>query len=335
MQMQSNLSFNHFKIIFFVFLAICLSGSVSLSRVQGAEIVDRIVAEVNDDIITLSELNEMMNPYVARAMATGYSGNQKEILFKIRQEMLAGLIDKKLTEQQINRLKLTVTENEINETIEQIKKTNFFTDENLRQKLKAEGMSFEAYRNGVKEQILRTKLVNREVKSKIVVTKEDVKAYYVSHPDEFTGDQRYHLRNILLKVDPEASEAAKKEIRNKIEEVLDKLNKNQPFELMAKIYSESAMGSDGGDLGFFDFEDFSPRLQDIFKGMQAGEISPVVDTDQGYQIFFIEEIVKTPDKTFEEASTEIQDKIYKEKVDETFNAWLEKLHQQSHIKIIN
>jgi len=326
-----------------VFKKFCFSASAFMllsvvfliHRADGAQLVDRIVAEVNDEIITLTELNEVMKPFIARMAAVRYSDeDRKQMIFKIREDVLSGLIDQKLTDQQAKQLNLIVSDRDIDETIERIKETNFLTDEDLRRNLSYEGVTIEDYRMKLKDQILRTKLVNLEVKSKIVVTKEDIQTYYDAHRNQFSGEVKYHLRHILLKATPESDPSDKLRVRQKLEEILAMVNAGRSFENMAKRYSESSLAKQGGDLGLFDFNDLSPTLQKMVKTMKAGDVSPIVDTDQGYQIFFVEDIVKSPDKTLEEASAGIQDRIYKEKTDEKFNSWLEELHKQSHIKII-
>jgi peptidyl-prolyl cis-trans isomerase SurA len=103
---------------------------------------------------------------------------------------------------------------------------------------------------------------------------------------------------------------------------------------LANAYSESSSTADGGYLGLFKIDALLPQLQEAINGMKAGEFTSVLDTDQGYQIFYISEIVKTPGKSCEEAAPEIGAKLYNEVVNEKFAAWLEELRKKSHIKII-
>ena len=107
--------------------------------------------------------------------------------------MLKRLIEQKLKDQEIKRSNITVDENEIDSAIERIKETSFFTDEDLREALARDGMTIETYREEMKEQILRSKLINYKIKSKIVITKEDIKAYYDSHKDDYSGETKYHF----------------------------------------------------------------------------------------------------------------------------------------------
>ena len=313
----------------------CVVGSPLVIQSHGAEIVDRIVAVVNDDIITLFELNRAIKPYEDKIHALGYSEEkERRMLFKVREGVLNQLIDKKIEDQQIKRSNIKISEEQIDQTIERIKEKNFFSDEDLRLALAKDGLTMEAYRNKIKEEILRTRLISLEVKSKIVITEEDIAAYYEKHLDMYGGKQKYHLRNILITIPTFADENEKLEIRAKIDEILNELNAGESFETMARDYSESSTAPEGGDLGLFELDSLSPQLQKTIKGMKSGEFTPVLETDQGYQIFFLQEILKTPGKSLEDVSPGIQRILFEENADKKYQEWIEGLRKQSAIKII-
>ena len=304
-----------------------------IAKAESAEVVDRIVAVVNDDIITLFELNLSFKPYEEKIRKLGYSTDKEhQMLFKVREDMLNRLIYQKLQDQEIERLKIKIDESEIDQTIERIKEENFYTDEDLRLTLSNEGITMEEYRERIKEQILRTKLINLNVRSKIVITKEDITSYYKNHPDKYGEKKKYHLQNIIIKVPLFADEMEKDKIKARMDEILAELNAGKAFENMAKTYSP--FGAGGGDLGLFGLDELSPQLQNTIKEMNAGEFTPVLDTDQGFQIFFVKEIVKTSGKPLEEVSPEIEKILFNEVVEKKFQSWLEELRSQSAIKII-
>jgi len=303
---------------------------------EGAETVDRIVAIVNNDIITLYELNQSLQPYAERIKKLGYSSNQEhKMLFKVREEILRKLVDEKIKDQQIKRLHIVVSEQEVDQTIERIKEINYYTDEEFRAGLKAEGLTMDEYRERLKEQLLRSKLVNREIKSKIVITNEDIKTYYDSHSEKYGGETKYHLGNILMKVSGLADAIEKRRVKEEMEAILAKLKDGEPFENLVAAYSESPLASEGGDLGLFALDKLSPTLREAVKDIKAGELTPVLDTEHGYQIFLVQEVIQTPVKPLETVTPEIERILFDKIVDERFQAWLEELSEQSHIKIIN
>ena len=310
-------------------------GFAVVDRAESAEVIDRIVAVVNDDIITHFELQRSLRPYVEKIDGLGYSPEKKhQMLFKVREEMLNKIIDEKIEDQQIKRYKITVGEAEIDQTIERIKEANYYTDEELRSALAMEGLTMDEYRDRLRKEMLRSKLVNLEVKSKIVITKEDVKSYYDSHPEKYGGKKQYHLRHIIMQVNSFVSDAEKLKIKQKMQSVLEKLKEGEPFETMAITYSESPTASGGGDLGSFRLDQLSPILREAIQGLEAGELTPVLDTDQGYQIFLVEDIVRPPGRPLEEVTPEIERILFNEVVNKKFQVWLKELRTQSHIKII-
>ena len=314
-------------------------GTIALSALAPAEdaiVVDRIVAVVNVEIITLYDLNQSFEPFARNIKALGYSPEKEnETLFKVRSDLLNELIDAKLSDQEIKKHKLTITEKEIDDAIERIKAARYYTDEDLRAGLAQQGLTMEDYRKELKEQLLRSKLVNLEVKSKIVITKENIQAYYDNHREKYGGEKKYHLWNIFLKIDPYADDSEKRSASEKMEAILAKLRQGQSFESLAEDNFISTLGAHGGDLGLFLYNELSPQLQESVAKMKAGEFSSVLNMDNGYQIVYLQKIIETPAKNLAEVENEIQNILYKELVDNKYQVWLEDLRNRSHIKIIN
>ena len=300
-----------------------------------ADLTDRIVAIVSDDIITLSELNEALEPYVRQIREAHYPPEVgREMLFKLRQDILNKMIDEKLTYQETERLHVSVDDREVDRQIEQIKSEHFLTEEELRESLAAEGYTLEEYRKRIKEQMLRIKLINIEVKSKIAVTEKDIRDYYEEHKEDYQGVQKYHLRTILIRVPPPAGADQKRAALEKIESIVKDLKSGTAFDELAKQYSQDGTAEAGGDLGLFTLNELSAEFQETVRRMSEGEISPVLQTQNGYQILMLQEIKKIPGKTLREARIEIQERLYRELVEEKYRAWLKELRDRSYVKII-
>lgn len=299
------------------------------------KMIDRIVAIVNDDIVTLSEVEEIYGPYAEKIRAYGnISGREKEMLFEARKEIIEQFIDKKLTDQEIKKAGITVSEPEIDSQVERVKEKNFMTDEQLRKSLEKEGLTLEKYRQQIKKRIQRQRLLEYKVKSKLVITREDSMAYYEEHRNEYSETVEYHLRNIIMKVSDFESDEKKQETWLRMQALREKLEKGESFEELARLYSESSLASSGGDLGLFKLTELSPQIRDAIKDMPIGGYTDILSTEHGYQLFFIENIVKTPGKTFEEASSEIEEALYNKMLDEALKSWLDNLRKEAHIKII-
>jgi len=322
-----------FKIYLFysvVSLSLCLTAT---NTANAAEIIDRIVAIVNDDIITLSELDQAEAPYRDKIKSMNYQGDkERAMLFKVRQDILKRLIDDKLTDQEVKRSQITVSENEVNAAIERIKEANYMTDEQLREGLKAQGMTMLAYRQTIKDQILRRRLVNLEVKSKVVITDEDIKAYYEKHKQGINADNKYHLWNLTMRVPPLATEDQKQAIYRQMEDVRSRFMHGEAFNELVNAYKPYRL-VDGGDLGRFPYSGLAPKLQKAVEGLHAGDITQVIKTDAGFQLFYIKSIETLSEKPIADVSPEIQEKLYTEIVNRKFTEWLDELRTRSHIKI--
>jgi peptidyl-prolyl cis-trans isomerase SurA len=256
---------------------------------------------------------------------------EKQMLAKIRDDVLNQLIDEKLTEQEIKQLNLSVNETEIDNTIERFKTANDMNDREFQKALEEEGISFEAYRKQIRDQILRAKLVNRQVKSKIVITQEEIRTYYERHPERYGPEKRYRLRHIFMRAPTGAGNKERAKKKKQMERVLNELRQGEPFARMARRYSEIS-AEEGGLLGLFDFEELSETLRAALKGKAPGEFTGVLETDQGYQIVYIEEIVETPAKALADVSAEIEEKLFQERIKERYETWLEEIRTQSIVK---
>jgi len=317
----------------YIVTAIISHGSVCA---QEPEVIDRIVAVVNSDIITLYDLNRAFKPYEDNIKALQYAPEkERETLFQVRKDLLDQLIDSKLADQEIEHAQITVNESDIDRTIERMKEARSFTDEQLREGLARQGMTMEEYRKEIKEQILRTKLVNREVKSKIVITKEDIKAYYDSHQDEYAGEKKYYLYNIFVRLTPQADISERQNALRQIEDAIARLNQGLSFEDLVNQLQDSSSRVQGTDLGLYRPEELSEQLQGAVVKLKAGEFSEVLDTDFGPQIIYVQKIQETPTKSLDEIESEIQEILYNESVDNRYQGWLDELRKRSLIKIIS
>jgi peptidyl-prolyl cis-trans isomerase SurA len=282
---------------------------------------------VNDDVILLSELEQAMAPYLERLATMGYPPEKEQPLrYKVREDILGQLIDRQLTDQEVRRLGISVTPEEIDSAIERVKEANFLTDETLREAIAQQGYTLEQYRKNVSDQILRTKLVNQEIRSRTVITGEDIKAYYEEHPEEFGGQRRYHLRSILLP-------GNLPDLARRQQQIDDALAAGTPFADVARRYSQAPQAAEGGDLGAFPLESLSASVRRAVEPLAEGHASAWVDTEQGYQRFYVEKIHRDG-QSLEEVEARIQETLYKQFVDEKFRTWLEALRQRSYIHVV-
>jgi len=315
------------------FLVALVSVMLGIATVH-AEVVDRVVAVVNGDCIALSELNERAAPYMRKVREANHPPEaEREMLFRLRRDVLNRMIDEKLTAQEAEKLEVKVGDTEVDAQIERIKNQHFITDEDLRQSLAAEGLTLEEYRERLRAQILQATLVNIEVKSKVAITDKDIREYYEEHKDYYEEIKTYHLRTILIKAPPSAGSDEKETARAMMESIVRALYSGAPFDELARKYSEDSSATAGGDLGQFSLNELSVQVQEALRTMSKGEVSSILETPDGYRILMVQDIEKKPGKSMEEARAEIQEKLYEKVVEEQYEAWLKALRERSYVKI--
>lgn len=300
-----------------------------------AVLVDRIVAIVNEDIILHSEVEHRLIPLKELLKQKGYSPEREaQVLDQQRKLMLDQMIYDKLADQQARKYRIEISEQEVTATIGRIRKINKLTEESMQRMLELDGMSMEDYRTQIKEKLLRTRLVNLEVKSKIVVTDEDVKAYYDAHVDRYVGKTKYKLRHLLLKVPQLASEMEQADVLQRAKTLHKRLQAGESFPELAKTFSEAPSAVKGGELGVFEINLLTHKIQSAVQGLGAGQFTDVVETEQGYQIFYVEDVISAGGKTLDEAKQEIQEKLFAEDVDRKYKEWLKNLRESAHVQIL-
>jgi len=315
----------------------CFSGLFGNVARAGNEsvVIDRIVAIVNDDIIVLSELNEKLKPYTDRIAKMGYPPEkEKKMIYKVRDDIISTMVDQRLTDQEVKKFGIIIDDEEVQGAIEQIKQKNALTEEQMQAGLAGQGMTMESLQKNIRDQMLRTRLLNVAVRSKIVITREDARVYFDSHPEEFRGEKKVHLWNIMTTTPEFAFEAEIKSGRDQMEKVLARLDSGENFQVIARELAAKNEALVANDIGVFSFGVLSPELQTAVGNLNAGEYTGILDTDNGFQVFYVQKIEAGAGKQFDEVVAEIQEKLFNERVDKRFEEWLSELREKSHIQII-
>ena len=321
-----------FKKLIIVSMAACcisLSGP-TVHQGESAEVVDRIVAIVNEDIILLSELDRQLAPVKQQIRSSGVSPEEAaERIYEVRSALIDELIDETLADQVIRESGIRVSGGEIDAAIEQIKAINRMTHEDFSRALQARGMSMDSYREDIRQQILRNKLINEKVKSQIIITDIDIRDYYEANAEKFGITPRYRLKNIFMPYGEDRHQA-----RRNMETVLEYLEAGASFSEMAIKHSMAPNAPDGGVLGAFALEDLSEHLQPVMASLEPGQFTDIIQTDMGFQIFYLDAIESPAKQEFETVREKIGQQLYEQKVEEKFDQWIEALRRSAHIRII-
>ncbi len=312
-----------FGFICFIFLAMPLTGF--------AASYDRIVAKVNDEIITISGLGERMKAEVARYRQAGAleSLPPKE---QFMQMILDKMIDEKLQIQDGKTLGVSVDEENVLKALDDIKKANNINDDQLGELLKSESTSLDEYKDTIRRQIMVSKVIGFQVNNRTKVSEKDAQKYYRKHRKEYLQQGKVHARHILFIIDDALTpeQIAVKEKTAK--EVKARLNKGENFEKLAKQYSEDISASNGGDLGWLERGKMVIELENAIFSLKVGETSDLIRTPYGLHIVKVEKVKSGGPRPFKEVQEEITNKLRAEKYQKNYESYMNDLRQAAFIE---
>ncbi|MDO8427002.1 MAG: SurA N-terminal domain-containing protein, partial [Deltaproteobacteria bacterium] len=268
--------------LFIAGLALLLA--VLLPALPKAENVDRIVAIINDGIITLSELNAALN--LAMERIEGFNKNDAGKAAELKTKILDSLIEQKLVKQASDKAGIEISEREIDNAVDDIKKQNNLTHESLLLALAQSGLTYREYREQLKEQIRQVKFINKEFRSKVSVLPEDIEDYYRQNMTDFYGPPSFRLNMIFI------PETDKEIAKIKIKTVQEGLAKGEDFRDLASHYSEGPGASLGGDVGYLKSGEMDKAIEAAALGLKGGEISGPIVTPDG--VYFIQLVDAKP-----------------------------------------
>lgn len=300
--------------------------------IASGKLLNAIVAVVNDEIITLYEVNHEARPIIRESEKKASLDDAGRS--QIRRTVLDILVEKKLVEQKIKELNITISEDEVRQAIEDVKRQNNLTQEGLVKALGSQGLSYDQYQSQLREQLEKLKLVSMEVRSRIQVGASEIRAYYDANLDKYREEDTFRARHIFFKTNEKAPADEIKRSMTTALLVLAEARSGGDFAELAKKYSEDpAARKDGGDLGSFKKGDMQPELEQAILALKPGEVSELVYTPLGFHLIKLEELIKGKLKPFESVKPEIEETLYRKKSEERFSKWAKELRSKANIEL--
>jgi peptidyl-prolyl cis-trans isomerase SurA len=296
-------------------------------------VIDKIAARVNEDIILMSEVKGKSFIFLYDMKNKGKEIKDEDI-YKVEKEVLNEMVEERLMLQFANDNNIKASDEDIKTAIEDIKKQNNFTDEMLEQELNKENMTLNDYKERLREQITVSRVVNYEVRSKAHVEEAEVRKYYEEHRDEFATPEEIRVRHIMFAYTEDMDSQKEEAIKKKAVDILNRIRQGEDFASLASMYSEDASAKNGGDLGYFTRGKMIKIFEDTAFALKKGEVSDVIKTPFGFHILKCEDIRESAFKPFEEASKEIEKKIFNEKIRTLKDAWVKKMREKAFIEIL-
>jgi parvulin-like peptidyl-prolyl isomerase len=307
--------------------------SIIITVLSHAEMVDRIVAIINDEIITLSELNNSLETYMKRVEESSEVTDREKMKKQLRKLILNSLIDQKLIAQEAQKLGIAATDDDIDKAIKSILSKKKITMEALAEDIADEGGTIEDYREEIKQHLTKRNLIGREIRKKVTVTQKEIGNYYREHRNDYEGKEAVRIRQILIIVPRDCDVETKEKKRSSAEMTLKRLRNGEPFALLAAEVSQGPAAQTGGDLGYIEKGLILPEVDTVAFSLKKGEMSGIIETSVGFHIIQVFDKRGAGIKPTESVREEIVEKLGSKKVEEKFQEWLKEQRKKALIEV--
>lgn len=305
-----------FWLLFFVLLFI--------SNSEAAVLLDRVVAVVNKEVVTWGELYKSME-FDASSDMKALRDEEKIKVFKENEtQFLESIIDMRLQLQSARNIDITASKEEVTDALSMMKQKSSLDDKGFAESLKREGFSIEEYRKRMAEQIILSKVVGQQVRSKIVITEAEIDNYMSRNKDA-----GYKISQILLKKSLKFPDQGSLEAR--ANEILMRLTSGEDFAALARQYSDDPSGKAGGDLGFVKKEYLSSEFIEALSVMNPGDVSRPFWTAKGLHVIKLDE--KYDASNAAELRKIAREKLFDKRFREELKNWIRSLREKAYIEV--
>ncbi len=304
-----------FSVLISAAMTVCMSAG-ALGATTGPVVVDRVVAVVNDEVITLSDLQ--------RETLKRPTGSDQRLT-------LEDMIDRKLQMVAAKRNGMEVTDKELADAIADIMKRNNLDNKQFEEALGREGLTLDQYRAEFREQMTMSRLFNKFIRTGLSVDEKEIREHYDRNLGQFSLPEEIRVRLLAVTVPEKASSEQIAEARQTAEALMARVGKGEDFIRLIRENSNSPTAAQDGDLGFMQRGAAIPEIEEAAKDLKPGQYAGPVKAADGFYIIRVEEI-RTPVKPFEKVKEEIQKTLYEQKMENTYRVFLQSLRSEAHIE---
>ena len=304
-----------------------------------AQVIEQVLVNVNGDILTKTEFEQRQIAVLRNRPELGNvtpdSPELRKAISEVTPQLILDAVDELLLIQRGREMGLALGDEQFNSILDNIKKSNNLEDDaQFQAALKQEGLTLADLRRSLERQMLASEAQRRDVVDKISVTEAEAQAYYADHKTDFTTPSEITLREIFIEVpvtDKGVNVAQDDAAKAEAEQIRKRLLAGEPFPQLAAEASDAASKANGGLIGPIKRDELAEVLQKMLDGMKVGELTAVLRTTRGYQILKLESRTDTKIRTFDEARSDISNKVGETKMMGERLKYLERLRAQATI----
>ena len=322
--------FNFHRLLLVAIIALVLSSIGSISSADENKSSENKVAIVNGTVITKEDFNREMSRAEEQIASMGKTLNDSQ-RSEIKEEVLKNLINLELLYQASKEDGIKVDEKTVNEQMEKLK-GRFPSEKEFKDAFSKKNLSEAMVISQIGRGMAIQKLIDEKVIQKIMISNEETKAYYDSHPDFFKEPEQVQASHILIKVEPKADESQKAEARKKLETIQQKLQEGGDFAALAKEFSEGPSNVKGGDLGYFRRGQMVKPFEEAAFALEPGKVSGIIETNFGYHL--IKTIGKKPEAIipYKDIKDKLEQYLKQEKVKKEIKVFIDKLREKAKVE---
>lgn len=302
-------------------------------KAWGDVVVDRVVALVNNDPVTLSEVLKEAEGETIELIKKFKGQDREREIAALNKRVLQDIVEKRLQLQEAIRLGIEISEGEVDDAVADVKSRMGLDEAGLRQMIFSQKLTPDEFRSQLKEFLAIVRLVEQEVNSRVVVTRESIDAYYKEHSREFVVADGIRVSQIFLSLSIRRGSDEVARVMGKVMDIQQRLKQGETFESLAVKYSEDPSAEHGGDMGFFKYGDMMPALEKAVAGLKPGETGEPVWSENGVHIVKLIERSSGRLKSFDEVKDEIETRLRNELLESNFHKFISGLKGKAYIDI--
>jgi peptidyl-prolyl cis-trans isomerase SurA len=292
---------------------------------------DRLIAKINDSIVTLSEVEDRAK--LINMERKGKKGIKSLSPKVIKKEALNLILEEKLLIQEGKKKQnITVSEANVEDAIKEIKTANKVPDDVFLVMLEKEGLTLKDYKKKIREQIIISKVRNNYLRNSARISEKKSKQYYRKNRKDFLTPSKILVRHILFIFGENISETSRKLKRERAEEALKKIRSGMSFKKAAKKYSEDVSASSGGDLGVLERGKMLKEFEEAAFRLKQGQVSPIVETPFGLHIIKVDKVFPKKYKTYKTVKPEIENILFGKIAQKQYTLWIADLKEGAFIE---
>jgi peptidyl-prolyl cis-trans isomerase SurA len=300
-----------------------------------ATVVERVVAIVGEHAILLSDLRSRAQPFLLQIQQQVPNAVQRNAaISQLYKGLIEKLVDEELEQRAAIQAKVAVTPTEVEEALGRVAAQNGVSVERLFAEARRTGLDEAGYRDELRRQLLQTKLINVRLQGRIRVSEDDLRSAFRRLVLEERDKLSFRLAWVLVAGRGTGAGTGTVAARRKLAEQVSREAQTTDFGVLARKYSDDpSTRASGGVLGATHMSELAPELRRIVASLEVGQTSAVIAVPTGFAVLKLIEREETSLPAFEEARSELAQRVYLDKMTQARRSWLDNLRRQQHVEV--